>query len=149
MSESDGGPTGMPNWKRGIRLRILFGILVAALMIRVVVGLDPRSPGSGYPLDSCITKSAVLEFLDGKSVQAAGSTDAAGRKIEMITLHKEKISYLRIGADDSNTIEVWFELDHEGKPFLVKGWIYFNTSDSPELHYHSWGPFAGQVVSSR
>jgi hypothetical protein len=56
---------------------------------------------------------------------------------------------LKISSDDAWSILVRFNLDHEGEQYLVEGTFFLGTSDSPYLHYHSWGQFMGQDVSNR
>jgi hypothetical protein len=104
---------------------------------------------ASLPLDRCITEQAVLKFLHGKPVLSLNSMDAAGRGGETITLRKERISSLKTRSDDPGWILVRFNLDHEGKQYLVEGTFVLTTSDSPELHYHGWERFLGWVVSSR
>ena len=153
MKEPDGRPSRAPRRRVGRRLRILLGSLVFLLIVHILDGLNPRFPGgdedAGPPLDRCITEQAVLDFLDGKKIFSSGLTHAAGSGIETITLRKEKISSLTIISGDYSSILLRFSLGHEGKQYLVEGTFLFRTSDSPELHYHSWDQFMGQVVATR
>jgi hypothetical protein len=50
---------------------------------------------------------------------------------------------------DSLTVLVWFNLDHEGKRYLIEGSFLFTSHDDPGLHWHSWHDFIGLAVSSR
>jgi hypothetical protein len=153
MNEPGAGPSRTRRRKGGKRLWVLLAGLIVLLTVHVVTGLNPRFPGgeagAGLPLDRCITEQAVLEFLDGKAVVSTGSRDAAGRGVETITLRKERISSLRIRSDDTGLILVRFNLDHEGQQYLVESSFQLFNIDSPELHFHRWNFFGGQVVSNR
>jgi len=153
MNEQAAGPFRTPRSKNRIRLRFLVAGLTALLVVYVVLGLASRFPGypggAGLPCDRCITEQSVLKFLDGKTVFSGGSMRAAGSGLETTTLHKENISSLVFRPDDWSSILVRFNLDHEGKQYRVEGSFQFTTSDSPELHYHGWDRFMGQVVSGR
>ena len=139
------------------RLWILLGCLIALCMVHLAGVHDlaflARDRAATRPLDRCITQQAVLDFLDGKTVSRAGAQDVSGTRVETIKLRKERISSLRIRRDDDEyswkSILVSFRLDHEGRSSRVEGSFEFTTSDSPELHYHGWGEFVGQVVSGR
>lgn len=151
MNETCAEPARTPRWKSRKRLSILLGSMVALLVVHIAVGLGLGLPGSkadsGRPLDKCLTEQAVLAFLDGKSVVSLRSNYGAGNSVDMITLRKEKISSLKMRSDDYYSILVQFNLDHEGKQYTVEGSFWFSTSDDPELHYHGWDRFLGQVVS--
>ena len=131
------------------RLWVLVGCLVAVFSVHTVVSLNPRFLGDDWgtdrTLDRCITEESVLKFLDGKSVLSGYSMHPSASGLQAITLHKEKISSLVIRPDDWSMILVRFNLDHEGKQYRVEGSFQFTTSDSPDLHYHGWDRFMGQV----
>jgi hypothetical protein len=178
MTEFGAGTSRTARCRSLRELWILLGTLIALWMVHLVVSLKPgflaRDEDDGLPLDRCLTEQAVLQFLDGKAVFSLVSVDAAGRVVEAISrlpdgvahlaaavqdapgrggetiiLRKKKISSLRIRSDYGRSILVRFNLDHQGKQYLVEGTFQFTTSDSPELHWHGWDDFLGVIVSSR
>jgi hypothetical protein len=153
MKEPECSPSRTLPWRSGKRSRILLGILIILLAVNVLDGLSSRFRGgdedAGPPLDRCITEQAVLEFLDGKTILSSGLTHAARSGVETITLGKENISSLSIKSGDYGTILLRFSLNYESKQYPVECSFLFRTSDSPDLHYHSWDQFVGQLTSPR
>jgi hypothetical protein len=150
MNEIDARQAHAPRWICPKPLLILAGCLVTVVVIPVVLDLlsSMRKPSSTSPLDQCVTEERVLEYLDGKQVFELGPLDGPGMK--SVTLHRERISSLEMRADgDSSKVLLRFNVDHAGQRYTVEGDFWAGHSDSPELHYASWGPFTGRVVSRR
>jgi hypothetical protein len=122
-------------------------------MIHVLAEVNSRFLGitfdSAPPLDRCVTEQAVLSFLDGKPVISMGLTNAGASAFETITLRKEKISSLKTESGDDGTVLLRFNIDHDGRQRPVEASFRLTHSDSPELHFHGWVMFMGQVVSTR
>ena len=134
----------------GKRLRILVAGLTALLMVHLLSGVDPNILGidsaASPPLDRCVTQQAVLSFLDGQSVVSTGLTNPGASAFETITLQKEKISSLKIESGEDGMVLLRFNLDHNGRRSPVEASFMLTHSDSPELHWHGWEMFMGQVV---
>jgi hypothetical protein len=139
---------GKPWWS-GMRSKSLLMVLVALLAVRALFAIGPAFQDSdlisGRRLDRCVTEQAVLNFLDGQTI---ASSRADGRGLEGITLRRDRISSLIIKPGDYGIVLIEFELEHDGKHLLVYASFRLTTSDSPELHYHGWALFGGQVVGS-
>jgi len=152
MTESGAAARRTPRLKGRKGLRILVAGLGALLMVHLMVRLTPGLPGAdegaGLPLDRCFTERAVVKFLDGKTVVASVSMPGAESGVETITLRKEKISSVVMRGDDNGSILVRFNLDQEGKQYLIECSFVFTTSDDPSLHYHGFEQFVGRVVST-
>jgi hypothetical protein len=153
INEPEGRRARTHGWRNGKRRRILFGSLIALLMIH---GLFAVAPGflealvdSAPPLDRCVTEQSVLSFLDGMPVFSAGLTNTGASSVETITLQKESISSLKIQSGDDGTVLLRFNIKYNGRQLPVEASFMLTHSDSPELHYHGWGLFMGQVVSTR
>lgn len=153
IKEADGKCSKTHRWRDGKRPRILLGILVALSMIHVMAGVNSGFLGvtfdSAAPLDRCVTEQAVLSFLDGKPVVSMGLTNPGASTFETITLRKEKISSLKTESGDDGTVLLRFIVDHYGRQLPVEASFRLTHHDSPELHWHGWVLFMGQVVSSR
>jgi hypothetical protein len=153
--ESGARSSTRPHRQNRKRLRILIGGMIALLIVFVVIRLDLTFPGgddsAGLPLelDRCVTQQAVLDFLDGKKVFSDVPTHETADGLETIMLRKEKISALKIRPGKRGSVVVRFNLDGEGKQYLVEAVILLSIIDDPELHIHGWSLFMGRVLSSR
>ena len=153
ISETGDNRSKTHKGRDGKRRRILFGSLVALVMIHVLAEVNSRFLGISFdpapPLDRCVTEQAVLGFLDGKPVFSVGLTNAGASTVETITLRKESITSLKIQSGDDGTVLLRFNIDHNGRHYPVEASFMLTHSDSPELHWHGWVLFMGQVIPTR
>jgi hypothetical protein len=148
MMATEMQPARDPRRPRGRRLRALgvgLLLLTAAYLVVGMPDLFRRDAWFPRPLDPCLTERAVKDHLHTRVVLVP---EPSGR-FRPIILDTNRISDLSIRPGNPPSIRVRFVLDQGGERLPVEGSFPFTSSDSPGLHYHTWGDFEGWVVPRR
>jgi len=147
MNEFD-TTTGGEVWrKRGRRIKLLVGVLIASTLIFVVSrsglkifeGWNTVDPQSKVPPPS---KEWVLDQLDGQTIPPASIPDDPREPIKRLTIKKKDIERFSMESWDVPYLLVRFSLKTEQGTYVIEGSLGVWNSDG-----RPYGQFIGGIVS--